>query len=565
MKSIKKYLFIPVIFLIGICMVSSCKKNPLDRPLELDVQDSTIFKNISYTTEYVTDIYGGVISGYTALGGFTGNNGTMYEAATDDAVHANLSNDSYRYTNGTWGPTFNPDDIYGNSYRGIRKCNVFFENIGKVQVKDHGRDLVINNITATVQRDRLIGEVFFLRAYYYFDMLKRYGGVPITLQSLSLQDDINLPRKTFDEVVKRVVLDCDSAFKRLPDTYIGSATENYYGKGTKWSAAALKARTLLYAASPLNNPGNDLSKWTLAAEAAKPFNDGTTSAMFNLAPGITGYEGLFKTNTSTNKEIIWSRVATNSNTLESANFPVGEVNGNGGVCPSQYLVDAYEMKDGLPYTTSPLYSAANPYANRDPRFAVSIFYNGSPIKARTIETFDGGLDGAQKSNGTRTGYYMRKHIDPAIDLGAATPGTTQRNWIHFRLAEMILNYAEAVNEAQGPTNEVYTAMNLIRNRVTMPVLPTGLTQVEMRERIRNERRIELSFEGHRYWDARRWNIAKDVFNRKMRGMKILKAGSTFTYTPYDMEQKVFTENMNRYPFLFFDLQSNPKLVQNPGW
>nr|WP_315814576.1 RagB/SusD family nutrient uptake outer membrane protein [Paraflavitalea speifideiaquila] len=196
--------------------------------------------------------------------------------------------------------------------------------------------------------------------------------------------------------------------------------------------------------------------------------------------------------------------------------------------------------------------------------AAIILFNNATFKSRKIETFSNGIDGPQKVNGSLTGYYMRKHID--LNLNLASNQTSQHNWIHFRLAEMLLNYAEALNEADGAVSDVYTAVNRIRTRVGMPGLPAGLTMEQMRARIRNERRIELSFEGHRYWDARRWDIAKTDFNRKMRGVKIDQPSpGVFVYTPYDLEERVFTANMNRYPIQLRDILANPKLEQNDGW
>jgi hypothetical protein len=516
-----------------------------------------VFSNIIYATEFVTNIYAGLPTGYTEI------TGTFSDCATDDARHANPSNSIYRFTNGSWSPAINVDDVYAARYSDIRKCNVFFKYIDLVKTTDHGRDILINTIPAATQKERLKGEVLFLRAHAYFELLKRYGGVPVVPDvPLTLNDNINLPKNTFDEVVTKIIKDCDLAIALLPATYIGTTYENYYGRATRWTVQALKARVLLYAASQLNNASNDRTKWVAAFTAAEPFFNGT--APFNLAAGIAGYEGLFKGNTATNTEIIWSRPSTVNSVVETANYPVGETNGNGGVNPSQYLVDAYEMSNGRPITDPASgYDPANPYANRDPRFAVSILYNGRPFKTRTIETFTGGMDGPQKVNGSLTGYYMRKHIEPTLDL--ALSQTAQHNWIYFRLAEMLLNYAEARNEADGPVADVYTAVNRVRARANMPALPAGLTQPQMQDRIRNERRIELAFEGHRFWDARRWNIATTVFNRKMRGMKVEKVGAVFTYTPYDLETMVFTAKMNRYPFLLSEIQANPNLQQNTGW
>ncbi|ARS38417.1 hypothetical protein CA265_01420 [Sphingobacteriaceae bacterium GW460-11-11-14-LB5] len=546
--------------------ITSCKKSVLDRPLDIEVQDTLVFGYINYATDFVTDIYA------TLPGGYTDFASTFNEAATDDARHGNPGNGSYRFTNDSWGITVNSDDKYASCYAGIRKCNLFLSKIDLVKLKDHTTDVKINGYTATEQKDRLIGEVLYLRAYFYAELLKRYGGVPLVTQVLGVNDDLDLARNTYDQVVKQIVDDCDAAALKLPTSYLiagprSISVSNYYGRATKWAAQALKSRTLLYAASAINNPNNDAAKWIAAYTAAKPFFDVTpVTPTMTLNPGIAGYEALFRGNTASLTEIIWSRPATNSNSLETANFPIGIDGSTGGINPSQALVDAYEMKTSGKPISDPTsgYNPANPYNDRDPRLAASIFYNGALFKTgRSIETFDGGLDGPQKVYGSLTGYYMKKHLDVNLNLTQAQ--ASQHNFIYFRLAEMLLNYAEARNEADGPVADVYTAINRIRTRATMPNLPAGLTKAQMRDRIRNERRVELAFEGHRYWDARRWNIAKDAFNGPFTGMKIVKTGSTFTYTPYKIEDRIFKEFMNLYPIQQREILANPKLVQNPGW
>ncbi len=558
-----KKIFLLIAMVGGLlALLPSCKKSVLDRPLEVEVKDSTIFSRINLVSEFVTDIYATLPNGYNDFAG------TMSETATDDARHANPTNDSYRFTTNSWNRTINPDDRWTLFYAGIRKCNIFFSKIDQVKLLDHQYDIVLDGITATLQKSRLIGEVYFLRAYFYFELAKRYGGVPIINQVLTLNDDLKTPRNAFDETIAQITKDCDSAYNRLVGTYL-SATGGvnqplYYGRTTKWAAQALKARVLLYAASPLHNPSGDLAKWTKAYEAAAPFFGGTTVPVFSLPNGISAYETLFRGNTATNTEIIWSRVGANSNFLEFANYPIGFDGVTGGVNPSQNLVDAYEMSNGLPISNPASgYKTDSPYVRRDPRFAVTINFNGATYKARAVETFDGGLDGAQKNNGSLTGYYMKKHLDPSLNL--TTGNSSQHNWIFFRLAEMLLNYAEARNEVDGAVSDVYAAVNRIRTRVGMPNLPTGLSKDQMRERIRNERRIELAFEGHRFWDARRWDIAKTVFNGSLLGMRVIKNGTTFVYTPYTIENRVFLPYMNLYPIQEATRLANPNLEQNPGW
>ncbi|NQX39295.1 Starch-binding associating with outer membrane [Pedobacter steynii] len=545
--------------------ITSCKKSVLDRPMDIEVKDTLVFGYINYATDFVTDIYAGLPNGYTDF------SSTLNEAATDDAKHGNPSHVANRFTNDSWGINNNPDDKYASYYSGIRKCNMFLSKIDLVKLKDHGTDVKINGYTATEQKDRLIGEVVFLRAYFYAELLKRYGGVPLVTKVLNPDDDLDLPRNTYDEVLKQVVEDCDLAVTKLPSSYLvpgprSISVTNYYGRATKWAAQALKSRTLLYAASPINNPGNNAVKWIAAYEAAKPFYE-TSAVPMVLNPGIAGYEALFRGNTTNLTEIIWSRPSTNNNLVEALNYPIGIDGSSAGINPSQSLVDAYEMKPTGKPISDPTsgYNAGDPYLNRDPRLTATIFYNGATFKSpRRIETFDGGLDGPQKVNGSLTGYYMKKHLDVNLNLTLAQ--SSQHNFIYFRLAEMLLNYAEARNEAEGPVAEVYTVINRIRTRATMPNLPVGLSKEQMRLRIQNERRVELAFEGHRYWDARRWNIAKEVFNGPFYGMKIVKTGTTtFSYTPYQIEERVFKENMNLYPIQQREILANPNLVQNQGW
>lgn len=535
------------IFIVAIgssLFFSSCKKDLLNRPI-VEIQQDDVFGNISYANQYLTDVYSSLPNNLSPL------DGTFYECATDDARFGNGSNGAARLATGALTSFFNPDDKFVDYYKGIRKCNVFLENVAKLPETDHGADIIFNSEKVAVLKPRMVAEVVFLRAFFYFELAKRYGGVPIILKSLSVNDQINLPRNTFDDVIAQIVADCDAAYAALPAAAI-NATQ--YGHATKWAAQALKARTLLYAASPLFNAGNDLAKWTVAANAAKPFFDGTANF-----PLTAQYAALFSGNTATNTEIIWARVFGNSNTLETQNYPIGfaSVQGN-GVCPSQNFVDAFEMKTGVPSTTSP-------YANRDPRLAETVIYNGTTFNGRTIQTYTGGTDGPDKSGGSLTGYYLKKLLLPTLNL--QTGQTGQHNAIFFRSAELLLNYAEALNEAQGPVADVYTAVNRVRQRtsVAMPALPVGLTQDQMRLRIQNERRVELSFEGHRYWDVRRWKIGTTAFNAPLQGMQITLNGATTTYTPYTIEQRSFTDKMNLYPIQLKELQSNSALVQTPGW
>lgn len=543
----------------------SCKKGLLESPPEILVPERLIFTEINYVTEYVTDIYGATIqNGFSAT-----TSSTLIDAASDDAKLNNLSAEIQRFGSGAWGTDNNPDDVWVRYYNGIRKCNKFFEQVNQVKTTDHGADIIVNNITAAVQKQRLIGEVFFLRAFFYSELVKRYGGVPLLSKTLTKGSDANIARSTYDNCVKFITQDCDSAFNRLPADYTASNLQNYFGRATKWSAQALKARVLLYAASPLNNPANDLAKWQAAMDAALPFTNGSTPFVLTaINNNMTNYEANFRGNPYSNKEMIWVLNETNQNYLETRNYSVGFDRGGGGIAPSQNLVDAFEMKTtGKPITDANSgYNPAQPYSDRDPRLDASILHHGSLFNGRTIDVTIGGADGPNKTNGTITGYYLKKFLDPALNL---TNNQTARHfWIFFRLPEMLLNYAEARNEFSGPDASVYTALNSIRVRVGMPVLPAGLSQVQMRERIQNERRVELVFEGHRLWDVRRWKIAETTLGSSLRGMQVAESGATVSYTPFVLENRVFQPKMYFYPIPLYEVDVNTAIGrqnQNPGW
>jgi hypothetical protein len=272
-----------------------------------------------------------------------------------------------------------------------------------------------------------------------------------------------------------------------------------------------------------------------------------------------------------NKEVIFASTAAAQNIVESNNAPVGFTGALGRTNPTQNLVDAFEMANGKPITDPTSgYNPANPYANRDPRLALFIITNGSTFKtgtlSRAVETFEGGLDNLPTNvNSTKTGYYMRKFLSEAATYNITGAAQRRKPWVFFRYPEVLLDYAEALNEAAGPSAEVYNAVDLIRVRGGLATLPIGLSQVQMRDRIRNERRVELCFEEHRFFDVRRWKIAEDVFNQPIQGMKITKTGTTLTYTPFVVETRVFKAANYYYPISQTEINKAPALEQNPGY
>ncbi len=349
---------------------------------------------------------------------------------------------------------------------------------------------------------------------------------------------------------------------------------------------ALKARLLLYAASPQYNPSGDVVKWQAAADAAKRIMDTGKHAIYSSYPNIW----LWNTAGAFNTEVIFATSATAGVTIEQNNAPVSYDAANGRTNPTQEMVDAYEMKTtGRPIADAASgYSATAPYTNRDPRFGFSVLFNTASIqpvvaanqfKAKSVETFVGGKDGLGLNvNATKTGYYMRKYLSESASW-AATTTTIRRPWIYFRYAEVLLNYAEALNEAQGPAASalVLAEVNKVRARsgVAMPALQTtnpagngyvANTKDEIRKRIRNERRVELAFEEHRFFDVRRWKEGETTFNGPVTGMRIVPVNATtFTYTRFTVENRSFTAKNYLYPIAQNELNRATKLGQNTGY
>ncbi|MDQ8004764.1 MAG: RagB/SusD family nutrient uptake outer membrane protein [Pedobacter sp.] len=537
-----------ILLLLAIFSVfSACKKDYLSFDYnDGNITGEDVWASDLHTRGFLNNCYGGMLARYD-LG-----DGSLLAAASDEAVNSNPNGAIVVFNNGTWGPLRTIDDQYANMYNHIRRTNLFLENAAT------------SGIAPISDIPKLMGEAYFLRALYHFELMKRYGGIIIANKSFNPGEDLNLPKNSFEEVVNQIVADCDAAAASLPDVTADLSSENK-GRATKSAALALKSRTLLYAASPLNNAANDAAKWQKAADAAKAVIDMNKLVLLTQAqlPNLWNYTAL-----PFNAEVIMATTANNINSVELANAPISYNAGRGRTNPTQELVDAFEMRTTGKPISDPTsgYVATNPYANRDPRLALFIVTNGSTFKSVNVETFVGGKDNnVNNGNTTKTGYYMRKFLTEANFWGTGTQTLSRKPWVLFRYAEILLNYAEALNEAQGAVPEVYTYVNMVRNRVAMPALPLGLTKEQMRERIQNERRVELCFEDHRFYDVRRWNKGVQYFNVPVSGMRITRSGSTLTYLRFEVEPRVFSEKMNRFPFPQAELNRATKLVQNTDW
>jgi starch-binding outer membrane protein, SusD/RagB family len=538
-----------------------------------DLNEKQIITSYENTLYRVNSLYTDIPSSYLAI------DGAMSASTTDEAEHTLETSTVQKFNNGSWNAVDNPENVWGTFYRGIRKANQFLVSSDSVNLDQYRLDPSAS--TQAVYKTRLDDikrwkyEARFLRAYFYFELVKRYGGVPILTKALSIDDDFSgIQRNTLAECVQFITAECDSAAAILPVAYpVGEL-----GRATKGAALALKSRMLLYAASDLfNTPswaggfanpalisltGDRTARWKAAADASKAVIDllGTGYSLH------TNYRNLFITNSFTFAEVIFARRHGSSNDFEKANYPVGYDLGKSGTTPSQNLVDAYEMKDGTKFSWTNATHAAKPYANRDPRLGESILMNDTLFKGRKVECWAGGKDGVGLINATRTGYYLKKHSNENLNLLTNTTGV--QSWNIFRLAEMYLNYAEALNEYSAGNPDIKLYVDFVRNRtgVGMPALPSGLSQADMRERIRNERRVEFAFEDHRSWDVRRWMQAPQYFGTPLLGVEVTRnVNGSFTYKPVKVEDRVFAPKMYLYPLPQSEINTSKGLVQNPLW
>jgi starch-binding outer membrane protein, SusD/RagB family len=526
--------------LLVIGSLISCNDGFLDKVAKDKLSEQTVWSDINLAETYTNNLYLGINNGFARGCG-------MLSTATDEANGLYTWVDIERINLGDYSasnaPSFyfewDPNSIrlWYAQFDYIRRCNVLLSKIDNVPGD-------------AADKNKLKGEGYFLRALYYHELTKFFGGVPINDKVTTL-DDINVlavPRNTYDECVNFMVSDLDNAAGLLPDG-------NFSGRAIKASAMALKARVLLYA-----------KRWNESATASQEVMN---IAKFSLHPT---YGSLFTNAGRGSKEILFSRQFAKGivvHPVDQYQYP-NSFGGWGFTNPTQDFVDMYEMTDGKSYQSSPLYSPTEPYKNREPRFYTSIIYDGSQFAGKTINTRAGGRDGILGGGGggeNTTGYFMRKFLnedakDELYSLGSF--GASYNDWIILRLGEVLLNYAEAKNEASGPDGTVYAAVNRVRTRAGLPDLDPGLSQDQMREKIRHERAIELAFEEHRYFDVIRWGLGPTVFNRPIHGMNINSAGTTFTR--FVVEQRVFQPKHNLFPIPEAEIQKNKNLLpNNPGW
>lgn len=526
---------------------------------------------------------GGLVSDiYSRLDYDFGNfDQAMLASASDEAEYAWSSNQIHDFYNGAWGPSNPKASTWNSSYTAIQGCNLFLEEFLGLTFPE----LSFNDDYAAqmFRYNNYENEVRFLRAYFYFNLVRQYGDVPFFTHVMSAQEINELHRRPFAEIAEFIVNECDAIVNKIPVDYtnLGSNAipgnpEN--GRANRLAVLALKARTLLFAASPLFNTDNNRDLWGKAALANKAVLDSCAKYGYELE----NYTNIWGAQNWQSKEAIFVRRLPDTggtNVLEQRNFPVGVEGGNSGNCPTQTLVDAYQMKatgkfwdeDGSGF------DPGNPYEGRDPRFEMSIVKNGDTrwpsYNTQPIQTYVGGANGAPIAGATPTGYYLKKLLDSSIDLRPGTTTRSRHSWITFRLGEFYLNYAEAVFRYLGSADATSAefplsareAVNVIRNRqgVEMPPLETGLSNDDFWKRYTNERMVELAFEGHRFWDVRRWKEGEKFSSiDRMRITRNTDGSYTYTRTT---QNRMWDDKMYLFPIPQAERLKNPNLTQNPGY
>jgi len=529
------------IFLFG------CEKNLLDQVPKDALSEVVVWSDPQAAKQFVNGIYGAMPSGFDRNYQGWGKGLYLLDGVTDDGDVCMPWTSANQLQSANFLPSSSPwAELWTDYYRLVRQANVALVNLDK--------------LTDEAMKKTLTGETYFLRAFVYHDLLRWYGmkstgseptGVPLIDKPLSPDDNLQIPRSTYDQVVDFIISDLTKAAELLPEKGQIEA-----GRATKGAAYALQSRVLLYA-----------ERWQQAAEAAKKvINTG-----YSLFPD---YRTIFLT--KNNDEIIYAKKFQDpdkvhfglNNGFDVINSPRSFKGANdagwGGNVPTQNFVESYEMTDGKPRNTSPLFDPTKPFDNLDPRFYSTVIYNGSTFRGHVMQMYPGGADVTTQPEDSKTGYNLRKFHDERYTIYTKS---SDQDWVYIRYAEVLLNYAEAQNEAAGPDASIYDAINAIRKRssTNMPDLPAGLSKDELRNRIRNERRVELAFEEHRFFDIRRWRIAESLLNGPLYGLKIEKIGNNFSYTRYPFETRSFPFKMYVFPIPQSEIDKNPAAKQIAGW
>ncbi len=515
------------------------------------------------------------------------HSGASLCSATDEAVYSHQGNQIESYYNGAWGPTNANSSIWGTCWDAIAYCNMFLSDYSNETFPEHA--LEKDYPDQMVKYNNYKWEARFMRAYFYFLLLRQYGSVPLITENLNANEANDAVPVSTDELFKFIDDECYAIKDSIISDYTGAyvSLESEPGRVNNLGVLALRARAALYHASPLfaeKSSTDTKTLWYKAALRNKECLDACRSRSMTLA---TDYSTMFKndswSSSDASKEIIFTRRLAASNSFECYNFPIGMDGAGGGNCPTENLVSAYETTDGLAIDdpNNTLYDPQNPYANRDARLAMTVAVNGEKfpdyLPTDALETYYGGANSRSISYGTPTGYYLKKYINRGIAISGSSATSLVHTWILFRLGQVYLDYAEAMLNYTGSgyategefTMSAADAINTVRKRAGQPNLPTGLSFSDFEKRYENERFVELAFEGHRMFDVRRWKKGAQYFvNIKV--MDIQKnSDGTLTFTPVTnpswITQRQWQERNNLWPIPQSEILKSGNLVQNEGW
>lgn len=560
---LKKYISLTALLAIGLTGCVDLDYN------EVTVRDEEWVYNspTNGIKNMVFDVYAQIFNEFTM-----NYSGAIKASATDEADFAVSLSDIHKYYNGGWSAANPFPNTWRVAYRAIAEIHTYLEKIDQINLDEYIYDSNYQNML--LQFELFPYELRFLRAYFYFELAKTYGDVPLVTTTLTNAEANSVERTPVQEIFKFIVDECDAIAEYLPYSYKDEPNAEI-GRATRAAVMALKARTLLYAASPLFNKDNNKELWKASAAASK--------ALIDRAEGwgikLSAYDKLWGHDAFFNSEIIMGFGRGESNNFEMTNYPVGVENGSSGNCPTQSLVDAYEYQDNGEtfkdrYPDQVNVTEENPYDGLDPRFALTVVKNGdmwpsNSIQKLEIQSYEGGFNGAPKYGATTTGYYLKKYVDGNCVTTYNNPTTRRHTWIVMRLAEVYLNYAEAMYNYYGDADakgdfgmSANEAINVLRKRpdIMMPEF-SGSTHFE--ERYMRERMVELAFEDHRFWDVRRWKKGNEFFSnisiadlQLVNGEVILNRGT---------KSRQWDDKYYLYPIPQSEIQKNGKLTQNPGW
>ena len=517
-KSIFLLLTVAALFLLG------CTK-------QMNYKEYAIYDK-DYVTQTFENVGGFMTNAYNVMEYDFGNysSGAMLASASDESEYSVRGNDIEDFYNGGWSPANPKSATWTNMYKGIATCNLVLSEMQGLTFdelklnKDYPQQMY--------RYKNYQYDARFMRAFFYFNLVRQYGGVPMVTPEMSLDEVNSLSRSSSDEVFSFIISECadiqDKIIKDHTDLGDNALSSAETGRADQLTVLALKAKAALYWASPLFNPNNDKERWHNAATYYKELVAACDARGKKLTPKYDDiWSYLNYTTPAIVQEIIFARRTSANNQAESYNYPAGIEKATsitdvdnivGANCPTQNLVDAYDMLNGKSIDDADSgYDPANPYANRDPRLALTVATNGSQWPsysgAPMLQTYVGGANGQPLLGATTTGYYLKKLLNGTIDLRSTSRyKNSYHTYVLFRMGGIYLDYAEAVFRYLGSADATSSEFpesaaalaSRTRVRAGMPAFESGMSNDKFWEKYKNERMVELAIENHRFWDVRRW-------------------------------------------------------------